>query len=167
MSAGVYQALESIYDSEQSFRDAMRNLLGTLLQQIYDATLGNLLSDSIGNLGGRLIGSLGFNTGEAVAGNRASGGLVTRGRYNVGEQGREFVVNTRATNRYLPQLNEINSGGNPFGQGNGDIHITNTYQGNIPPETRAEINLDTQRLINEYITRSGNRNTAYRRQRNG
>ena len=118
---------------DQSYGAAIENnfhLKATTQGGFFSSLFGSLFS----NLGGAFSGFLGEELTsmfrDKPAG-KASGGIVTRGMYELGERGPEFVMNAGATRRHKALLNSLNAGADLGSMGGQGVTINNNFESGV------------------------------------
>ena len=120
--------LDSVRDIFRSFIDALRNIFAEFLA---NHIVNSLFSKLAGEGGSGFISRL-FSFG----GKKATGGVATSGIYELGEDGPEYVVNARATKRYIGELERMNKGGSVFdksGEQRPQVIVNQNFEAGVSP----------------------------------
>ncbi len=157
--------LDSASKVFESFLGTLRELwaqfLANSIVNSFARAWGGSLSKTFGALfgfggGGNAAGPpTGNGTPPAPVGTAASGGMVYRGLYQVGEQGPEFVVNAKATRQYRAELERMNMG-QPVAQVTRDTGTTivNNYYSDITRREAVEIDAVSRAQSSDDIRRA-------------
>lgn len=131
LSDGIYGAVTGTKSWGEAWAEVGQQVLKMFINLIVQAIelfvileLLNAIIPGFGNLLAASAGAAGGISSAASAGSRASGGPVSNGLYNLGEQGTEYVVNAPTLQKYgQGYFDALQAGSTPPAQGGAPTNI--------------------------------------------